>query len=320
MKKWLLVGVLVAVSVAVLLAQATNIRSSGTLPTGCRVGDIYVKTGTSAGFYACITANSWTGPYATASGSIGTPGTTTDNAIVRWDGTGGSAIQNSGITVDDSNVIAFPDGVKQTFNPDGTTAGFNVGSQAGDPSSLANGDLWYDSTNNTLDARINGSTVSLGAGGTGDLLDWQFVRKTSDESVSNTTNQDDDELALSVSANQVWQFDILLFVTNAANTADIKVNFTIPAAATVSWVGTGYDPNGTTQQTNRHIARFQSTSQFGIGVLQTATEPASHVRISGLYIGGANGGTLQLQWAQAASDGSNATVVKADSYLIARRF
>jgi len=60
---------------------------------------------------------------------------------------------------------AWADGVKQTFNPDATNAGLNVGSIAGDPSSLANGDMWYDSTANELSARINGATVALGAGG-----------------------------------------------------------------------------------------------------------------------------------------------------------
>ncbi|MGC4068414.1 MAG: hypothetical protein QM784_27965 [Polyangiaceae bacterium] len=60
---------------------------------------------------------------------------------------------------------AWGDGVKQTFNPNGTNAGINVGAQAGDPSTPANGDLWYDSTGNALRARINGATVSLGSGG-----------------------------------------------------------------------------------------------------------------------------------------------------------
>jgi hypothetical protein len=64
-----------------------------------------------------------------------------------------------------SGAISFPDGTRQTFNPDGTAAGLNVGAQAGDPSTPSNGDLWYDSTANTLDARINGATVNLGAGG-----------------------------------------------------------------------------------------------------------------------------------------------------------
>ena len=37
------------------------------------------------------------------------PATSTDNAIVRWDGTGGRTIQNSGVTIDDSNNLQVPD-------------------------------------------------------------------------------------------------------------------------------------------------------------------------------------------------------------------
>jgi hypothetical protein len=40
-------------------------------------------------------------------GGVTTPGTTTDNALVRWDGTGGAAIQNSGTVVDDNDVITL---------------------------------------------------------------------------------------------------------------------------------------------------------------------------------------------------------------------
>lgn len=88
--------------------------------------------------------------------------TTVDNAIARFDGTNGN-LQNSLISLSDTGALTFPDGVKQTFNPDGTTVGLNVGSQAGDPSTLANGDVWYNSTTNLLKARINGATVTLGA-------------------------------------------------------------------------------------------------------------------------------------------------------------
>ena len=63
--------------------------------------------------------------------------------------------------------IVFPDGVRQTFNPDATTPGVNVGSYAGNPSTKVNGDMWYNSTTNALNAYINGATVSLGAGGGG---------------------------------------------------------------------------------------------------------------------------------------------------------
>jgi len=73
---------------------------------------------------------------------------------------------NSNLTLAGIDIAnAWADGVKQTFNPDGTNAGINVGSHTADPSALVNGDLWYESTANELHARINGATVALGAGG-----------------------------------------------------------------------------------------------------------------------------------------------------------
>ena len=67
--------------------------------------------------------------------------------------------------IDVSASLSWGDGVKQTFNPNATNAGINVGAVAGDPSAPANGDLWYDSSANELTARINGANVALGAGG-----------------------------------------------------------------------------------------------------------------------------------------------------------
>lgn len=90
-----------------------------------------------------------------------------DNAIVRFDGVLAKTIQQSLITIDDTGVLGLPDGIRQTFNPNATTPGLNVGSQAGDPSTPINGDLWYDSTGNLLRARINGATISIGSGNPG---------------------------------------------------------------------------------------------------------------------------------------------------------
>lgn len=69
------------------------------------------------------------------------------------------------IIIEAGGPIVFPAGTKKTFSPDATNSGLNVGSLAGNPSSLANGDLWYNSSGNALNARINGATVALGAGG-----------------------------------------------------------------------------------------------------------------------------------------------------------
>jgi hypothetical protein len=67
-----------------------------------------------------------------------------------------------------SGAVSFPDNVRQTFNPGSTNAGFNVGAQAGDPSTPSDGDLWYDSTANELTARINAQTIAFStSSGTG---------------------------------------------------------------------------------------------------------------------------------------------------------
>lgn len=52
---------------------------------------------------------------------------------------------------------------KVTFSPVATRSGLNFGSLAGAPSTLANGDVWYNSSTGTFQFRQNGSTVELGS-------------------------------------------------------------------------------------------------------------------------------------------------------------
>jgi hypothetical protein len=106
---------------------------------------------------------SWAVP--AGAGDVVGPGSATDNAVARFDGTTGKLIQNTSVvTLSDAGAFTFPDDVRQTFNPGSNNAGVNVGALAGDPSSPSNGDLWYDSSANELTARINGANVALGAG------------------------------------------------------------------------------------------------------------------------------------------------------------
>ena len=68
-------------------------------------------------------------------------------------------------TVDVTAGLSYDPGARQSFNPDSTAAGINVGAVAGDPSSLIDGDVWYDSTSNKLRARQNGASVNVTGGG-----------------------------------------------------------------------------------------------------------------------------------------------------------
>jgi hypothetical protein len=96
-------------------------------------------------------------------GNVTGPAAATDEALTRFDAATGRLLQNSNITLSDAGALTFPDDVRQTFNPGANAAGFNVGTVAVDPGTPVNGDLWYDSANNLLRARINGASVSLGA-------------------------------------------------------------------------------------------------------------------------------------------------------------
>ena len=146
-----------------------------------------------------VTANTGTGAVARASSptfvtpTLGAATATSINGLTITTSTGTLTITN-GKTASVSNTLTFTGtdgssvafgaggtvayvglanswtaGIKQTFAPNGTTAGINVGSVAGDPSTPANGDLWYDSTANELTARINGANVALGSGGGGGI-------------------------------------------------------------------------------------------------------------------------------------------------------
>ncbi len=50
-----------------------------------------------------------------ADGTMSGPGSSTDNAVARFNGTSGETVQNSGVTLDDSNHMSFPDSAKAQF-------------------------------------------------------------------------------------------------------------------------------------------------------------------------------------------------------------
>jgi hypothetical protein len=80
---------------------------------------------------------------------------------------GNTAATIAGLTLTAPTVtgaVTFPAGTTQTFVPNSSVAGLNVGSFAGNPGTLNNGDLWYNSSAGGLEARIAGSTVSIGTG------------------------------------------------------------------------------------------------------------------------------------------------------------
>lgn len=93
-----------------------------------------------------------------------------------------------------NGAIVFQDNIRQTFNPGADAAGLNVGAATSDPGTPSNGDIFYDSDDNLLRARINGAWVNLGAGGGGGAstaLDNLASVAINTTLVSDTNNTDD---------------------------------------------------------------------------------------------------------------------------------
>lgn len=65
-------------------AQATRIISGATLPSSGVTGNIYVKTGTSAGFYIYISG--WIGPFSTTVGTVTTTGSPSSGKLTKFSG------------------------------------------------------------------------------------------------------------------------------------------------------------------------------------------------------------------------------------------
>jgi hypothetical protein len=102
-------------------------------------------------------------PSGSGGGGPSTPGTTTDNALVRWDGTTGAAIQNSGTLVDDNDVISLKsDGgsVKLSTPASDLNANGIIISATVDTNSTGVGALLFLNTDGHWDeARANAATT-----------------------------------------------------------------------------------------------------------------------------------------------------------------
>lgn len=68
------------------------------------------------------------------------------------------------VTPSVSGAISLPSGVRQTFKPNTTTSGLNIGSVAGDPSGAIAADVWYNTTSTKFRARIGSQNVDVANG------------------------------------------------------------------------------------------------------------------------------------------------------------
>ena len=147
-----------------------------------------------------------------------------------------------------------------------------------------------------------------------------FVRKTANESVTNsTTPQADDHLYATLPANSIWEVEILLRTQSAGpdnSNGGIQVQLNAPTGTSMQ-VFVEIRKGGSGSDLNHHWQYGWITAPntpVGYNPIPGTTTQTGAVKLKGLVIVGSTGGTLQLYWAQNAAN-TNATTVYADSYM-----
>lgn len=109
------------VAYAQFSSTAAHIIYGTSLPSVCKpgTGDVFFKTSATVGPYYCSAANTWTFIGAAAGGAVNGPGSSTNNALTIWDGTGGNLLKNSSLLFDGTTLS----GAANISTGDGTVAG-----------------------------------------------------------------------------------------------------------------------------------------------------------------------------------------------------
>lgn len=145
------------------------------------------------------------------------------------------------------------------------------------------------------------------------------VAKTTTENLaSSTTLQNDDELFSSVEANATYDVELwLLHSSDSGADGDIKVGWTGPSGASMTWGVQGSNEAATSSTAatsiNLQTRTIGETANFGGG---GSTGTSAYIR--GRLTTAGTAGTLRLQWAQRSSS-ATATQVRAGSILRLRR-
>jgi len=164
------------------------------------------------------------------------------------------------------------------------------------------------STDSDLDV-----TGDLAVGGIGN---FQFIRKTANQAVTDSTDYvDDNALTLPVVANAAYLLEGMLLYSGPS-AGDIVIRFTGPAGASLAWAhrgaGVGCDASVYAVESASGILGGGKV----IGCYAAATTQAATPK--GILRTGATAGNLLLQFSQYVAN-VTATTLYADSYLTLRR-
>lgn len=174
-------------------------------------------------------------------------GVTCTNQVLRvLSGTGaGTCVTITSAFVDSSVAVVgtsntWTAGVKQTFSPNATNAGFNPGSFAGDPSGVVNGDVWYNSNTDKYRCKAAGVSYNCTDGAWVGTASSGILKATSQGNLTSATAGTD---YAGVGVSNSWTAGIKqTFSPNASFAGFNPGSFSTTPATTVDgdiWYDTG---------------------------------------------------------------------------------
>lgn len=338
---------------AVPVRQVTLINTGSALPATCVDGCIFVRTGaTDPGFYIWQSGG-WAGPFATSSGgapvdaeywtgaadttltaehdlsalstglvinTAGTPsqfaGTSCTNQFPRSLSVSGVATCESvALGADVSGNLAVSH-LNSGTGASATTFWQGDGSWAAVDLSSADvsGNLAVSHLNSGTGAssstfwRGDGTWAAASGGG-----GFTVVVAATDESVSNATLQNDDELSFSVAASTTYVVLLRLAFSNASNTPDASWDWTLPTGGSVRCTINVLAWGETSIAGAQWIYSAVDSTPNLAGVLAANNMPAN---ADCVITTSTTAGTAQVRFAQRATDGANPTVREAGSFLM----
>lgn len=175
---------------------------------------------------------------------------------------------------------------------------------------FAAGDILLASELNSMLTRLDSITDSSGnLVVTGIGQDRIFI-KAANETVNNSSAfQDDNHIVISVVASATYEWLLRPFYISQT-TPDIKIQWTVPASATMVWGGTYADATGA----------FGTVGNLSAAGTVTICGSASDLsaNFGGTITTGATAGNFTLQWAQAVANATN-SIFYAGTYCRIRR-
>lgn len=136
----------------------------------------------------------------------------------------------------------------------------------------------------------------------------------SDESITSTQQQNDDELFFEAEPDTNYFIQVLLITTCASATPDMRYDFE-NAISGANWL-MGGDRRDKDGAGNAGSLTPQSSGHLGaISIAHSGTAAAMWSRFECVFQTNANGGTCHMRWGQNTSD-ATALIRKAGSYMI----